>query len=213
LCSNNARKISKKGLSFDQKKDALLNAMLKECDIYNMSELENLGKKHKVIPQAIKEVVETLLSERAICMEKIGTQNIYWAFPSQRKSLLLNDLARINADIKTAENRLLEAEKKSAQARSSVKMSAGDRQKLISDTAATQEEITNIQSQLKSLSPRDPLNFTSASKDLENAKQLFNQWTDNLMIVRQKISRLAACNESTINEQFGIPEDLDYFDY
>ena len=66
-----------KGLSFDEKKLALSTAMRKEGHFYNLKELEVLGKKHGVIPQAIKEVVDCLVAERVVIQEKIGSLNMY----------------------------------------------------------------------------------------------------------------------------------------
>lgn len=66
-----------KGLSFDEKKSVLSQAMMKEGMYYNLKELEVLGKKNGVIPQAVKEVVDCLVSERVIIQEKIGSLNMY----------------------------------------------------------------------------------------------------------------------------------------
>jgi hypothetical protein len=72
-----------KGLSFDEKKLALSSAMRREGVFYNLKELEVLGKKHGVIPQAVKEVVDCLVAERIVVQEKIGSLNMYdmnWSF-------------------------------------------------------------------------------------------------------------------------------------
>ena len=66
-----------KGLSFDEKKAALSAAMMREGLYYNLKELEILGKKNGVIPQAVKEVVDCLIAERVIIQEKIGSLNMY----------------------------------------------------------------------------------------------------------------------------------------
>ena len=66
-----------KGLSFDEKKSVLFKAMIKEGMYYNLKELENLGKRHGVIPQAVKEVVDCLIGDRVIIQEKIGSLNMY----------------------------------------------------------------------------------------------------------------------------------------
>lgn len=66
-----------KGLSFDEKKAKLSQAMMREGLFYNLKELEILGKKNGVIPQAVKEVVDCLIAERIITQEKIGSLNMY----------------------------------------------------------------------------------------------------------------------------------------
>ena len=69
-----------KGLSFDEKKSVLAKAMQREGLFYNLKELEVLGKKNGVIPQAVKEVVDCLIAERVIIQEKIGSLNMYVIF-------------------------------------------------------------------------------------------------------------------------------------
>ena len=71
-----------KGLSFDEKKTVLSRAMMKEGMYYNLKELETLGKRNGVIPQAVKEVVDGLVAEKVIIQEKIGSLNMYVIIPS-----------------------------------------------------------------------------------------------------------------------------------
>ena len=78
-----------KGLSFDDKKLALSTAMRREGHFYNLKELEVLGKKHGVIPQAIKEVVDCLVAERVVIQEKIGSLNMY-VIPFLPETILLD---------------------------------------------------------------------------------------------------------------------------
>lgn len=66
-----------KGLSFDEKKAVLAKAMIREGMYYNLKELEVLGKKNGVIPQAVKEVVDCLVDDRVVTQEKIGSLNMY----------------------------------------------------------------------------------------------------------------------------------------
>jgi hypothetical protein len=65
-----------KGLSFDEKKAVLTRAMQNEASFYKLQDLEILGKRHGVISQAVKEVVDCLVSERVIIQEKIGSMNM-----------------------------------------------------------------------------------------------------------------------------------------
>lgn len=69
-----------KGLSFDEKKAKLSQAMMREGLFYNLKELEILGKRNGVIPQAVKEVVDCLIAERIITQEKIGSLNMYVSY-------------------------------------------------------------------------------------------------------------------------------------
>merc|ERR1712093_871610 len=85
----------RKGLSFDEKKAVLLSAMHAEASVYTLKELEVLGKSKGVIPQAVKEVVEGLCADGAVENDKVGSQSLFWALPSQRSSALKTKRARI----------------------------------------------------------------------------------------------------------------------
>lgn len=202
-----------KGFSFDQKKDVLLKAMLAEAAIYNMKELETLGRKHKVIPQAVPEVVEALLSERSLCMDKIGTQNIYWAFPSHRKAVLLSTKDKLAAEIHTAKLRLQEAAIKSEHAKKEIKLSHKERLKIINETTDLKKDIERLQEEKLQLQKRDPRIHEAKLHELKQARALCDKMTDNICIIRQYLLRnFAPVDSNTIDHQFGIyPESLEYF--
>ena len=202
-----------KGLSFDQKKETLLQAMLAEASIYNMKELENLGRKNRVIPQAVPEVVEALISERSMVIDKIGTQNIYWAFPSQRKAVLLSTKDKLIADIDTAKTRLQEALTKSENAKKEIKLSEKDRNKILVDTAEIRKDIERLQHQKIQLEKRDPRIHEAKLNELKQARALCDKMTDNICILRQFLVRkFAPVDANAIDQQFEIyPESMEYF--
>jgi hypothetical protein len=202
-----------KGLSFDQKKEVLVQAMLTQASIYTMKELENLGRKNKVIPQAVPEVVEALISERAMCMDKIGTQNIYWAFPSQRKAVLLCTKDKLTADIETAKVRLQEAITKSEHAKKEINLSETDRTKIITETANLKRDIERLQQENVQLQKRDPRIHEAKLHELKQARSICDQMTDNICILRQfMLRKFAPVDANAIDEQFGIyPESMEYF--
>jgi hypothetical protein len=201
-----------KGLSFDQKKEALLSAMLTEASIYNMKELENLGRKHRVIPQAVPEVVEALLAERTLTMDKIGTQNVYWAFPSQRKATLLNVQEKLKTDLDAARMRLTEAKNKSDKAKQLVRLSEKERAHIIQDTANFKKAVEALVKEKSQLEKKDPRVQQKKLEELKLAKENCNKFTDNICILRQYVLRkFAPVNAEALDAQFGITCDtLEY---
>lgn len=57
-------------MSFDEKKATLLAAMQQEASFWTLKELEVLGKSKGVIPQAVKDVVESLVGEDEVQSDK-----------------------------------------------------------------------------------------------------------------------------------------------
>ena len=199
-----------KGLSFDQKKDVLLNALLAEASIFNMQELESLAKKNKVIPQAVKEVVEALLAERTMCMEKIGTQNIYWAFASQRKSALLAEHQQLQLQVKDAEIKNSEAKRCMIQAQQAVKMTNAERDRFFQDIEEFKIKAEKLKSELAQLERNDPRKTKAKIDELKSSKKLCDIWTDNIFVLKKAFVTRFKCQETALDERFDIPEDLDY---
>ena len=48
-----------------------------------MQELESIGSKAGVVSNTIKDVVQSLVDDRLVDVERIGSGNYYWAFPSK----------------------------------------------------------------------------------------------------------------------------------
>jgi len=38
---------------------------------------------HRVVPQSVKDVAQGLVDDGDIMLDKVGTTNYYWSFPSQ----------------------------------------------------------------------------------------------------------------------------------
>jgi hypothetical protein len=51
--------------------------------VFNMKELEKEASKRGVVAQTVEEVVKSLVDDRLVECEKIGSGNFYWSFPSK----------------------------------------------------------------------------------------------------------------------------------
>ncbi|CAJ1429945.1 unnamed protein product [Effrenium voratum] len=96
----------RKGLSFDEKKSTLLSAMQAEAAFFTLKELETLGKSKGVIPQAVKEVVESLVADDEVQSDKVGSQILFWALPSQRTATLQNKRQKLQAETNQLQSEL-----------------------------------------------------------------------------------------------------------
>jgi vacuolar-type H+-ATPase subunit I/STV1 len=202
--------MSKKGLSFDQKKEVLLTAMLSSGTIHNMQEVESLGKRNKIIPQAIKEVVEALLAERTISMEKVGTQNIYWAFPSQRKAGLLAQRDTLISQLSEAKAKLEAARARKSDCMRAVQLSDKERLAIQNETKAALASLESAKGELAKLQKNDPANIAAKMKELTQSKQYCDLWTENIFIIRQRMIEKFGFPAENVDAQFGIPADFEF---
>ena len=202
--------MSKKGLSFDQKKEVLLAAMLASGTIHNMQEVESLGKRNKIIPQAIKEVVEALLAERTISMEKVGTQNIYWAFPSQRKAGLLAQRDYLTSQLSEAKAKLEAAKARKSECMRGVQLTEKERLAIQIDTKKILASLASAKAELAKLQKNDPASITVKIKELTLSKQYCDLWTENIFIIRQRMMEKFGISGDIIDAQFSIGADFDF---
>ena len=87
-------------------------------EVFNLRQLESLGKKAGVVQQTIKDVVASLVDDNIVCMEKIGSSNYFWGFTSiavqKRKRTLTEAMAKkqqLETSIGTMEDEIAEMQK------------------------------------------------------------------------------------------------------
>lgn len=51
--------------------------------VYNLKELEKEAGRRGVVEKTVEEVVKSLVDDRFVECEKIGSGNFYWSFPSK----------------------------------------------------------------------------------------------------------------------------------
>ena len=60
-----------KGLSYDAKRDKMLELFHETSEVYNFKELEKLGPKKGVISQAVKEIIASLVADGLVTSEYV----------------------------------------------------------------------------------------------------------------------------------------------
>jgi Mnd1 family protein len=82
-----------KKLGMEEKRQRCLDYFNETADFFQLRDLEKALPKSKgigiphntsfIVTQSVKEVIDSLVDDRLINHEKIGTSNYYWCFPSQ----------------------------------------------------------------------------------------------------------------------------------
>jgi Fe2+ or Zn2+ uptake regulation protein len=104
----------KKGLSLEEKREIMLNICLESKDVFNLKDLEKLGSKAGVVLQTVKDVVQSLTDDRMVEVDKIGSGNFYWAFPSKAFMGIKNRAEHLEASVASETAAIAELEKKLA---------------------------------------------------------------------------------------------------
>jgi hypothetical protein len=191
--------MSKKRLSADDKKRLMLQLLHEKKDVFQLKDLERIAPKEKgIIAQSVKDVLQSLVDDSLVDSEKIGTSIYYWSFPSKAHSVKKAQLDDIHEQIKSSKDKLKEYE---------VKLCGID-----PDESKQKEEkierLKQIKSELNDLEVK--LKDSSMEEELAQLKEKANIWTENIFAIKSFVKNKFQIEDSAINKQFEIPEDLDY---
>lgn len=89
----------KKGISFEEKRQRLLSIFTTDPTFYHMNELEKLASKKGIHPMIVKEVLDSLIADNLVDMEKVGASSYYLALPSKTLIAKQNNLKIMEANI------------------------------------------------------------------------------------------------------------------
>lgn len=127
-----------------------------------MQDLEKLGGKAGVVTQTVKEVVQSLVDDRMIEVDKIGSGNFFWAFPSTAFMGLKNRVEGLEAAVVGEREQIatLEAKLKAATAG---REDSDDRTRKLEELSALTVQKEELEKQLKLHAESDP----EALKEME----------------------------------------------
>ncbi|KAG0350009.1 hypothetical protein BGZ54_004082, partial [Gamsiella multidivaricata] len=157
-------------------------------------ELEKTAPKLKgIVQQSVKDVLQSLVDDGLVTVEKIGTSNFYWSFPSAVQQSKKSKLQMMQDEYERLERSNAELELKIQQA-SSGREDSDQRQDLLKQLLEAEALDKELQQQLKQFSDSDPTL-------LEGQKNIFtfqSYCVDKFNVDRQEFNR-----------NFSIPDDMD----
>ncbi|KAF9344611.1 Meiotic nuclear division protein 1 [Mortierella sp. AD094] len=160
------------------------------------------------IQQSVKDVLQSLVDDGLVTVEKIGTSNYYWSFPSAVQQSKKGKLQALRDEYQNLEkaNTELEASIKKA---SSGREDSDQRQELMEKLLEAEAEDRRLQQELKKYSDSDPTLLEGQKKYSNIAKDAANRWTENIFIFQSYCVDKFNVDRQEFNRNFSIPEDLD----
>jgi len=201
--------MKKKALSFDEKRERLLNIFHEKKEVFNLKELEKLGAKAGIVLQTVKDVLDSLVCDNLVESDKIGAGNFFWSLPSKQFQTLDYKIRDYNENIKKMNENKDHIE--------------GDIADELIEKQETEERLAKLE-ELRQLKQQYEQNLAALDKykrnDPERLKQLekeavklrnqANQWTDNVFVTKQWIiNKNPSFSDAELNKQFNIPDELD----
>ncbi|KAG0243598.1 Meiotic nuclear division protein 1 [Actinomortierella wolfii] len=178
---------SKKGLSIAEKRTKML-------EIFHES--------------SVKDVLQSLVDDGLVITEKVGTINLYWAFPSAAQQSKTAKIQSLQHEIQRLEqsNALLSSKIDEAMAQ---RQDSSDRQAWVEQLAAEEAISKELEQQLKQYSDCDPALLKAQAKYSQIAKDAANRWTENIFILQSYCVNKFNVDRQELNRNFGIDDEMD----
>lgn len=183
-----------------------------------LKDLEKLASKRGINAMVVKDLLQGMADDDMIHMEKIGSSNYYWAFPSEAAVKLAQQHAALQAALQAAQKQktALDCELATAQA---LLLSDGDggdemskRAALMASVAERRERRDELARALAPLGECDPEVHRTMAAAVEVTRQAANRWIDNLDAARSWLRRKFEGHDKelrTFFRQAGVPDDLE----
>lgn len=104
----------KKGLTQEEKRQKLLKVFHETAEVYQLKDVEKFGTKAGIVPQTVKDVLQSLVDDNLVHGEKVGISTYYWSFPSEAS-------AKIDHELNSLKTKIEEANLKSSQLQEEIK--------------------------------------------------------------------------------------------
>lgn len=175
--------------------------------------MEKAASKRGVVFQAVKDVVQQLVDDDLVHVDKVGSSNWYWAFPGEASVKAKGALARAEEARSNARAEIAQLEKEIAKEMKQNPMT-DEHKELASELAAAKCENSTLKSDLETFSSSDPAVIDAMRDGAKIAKQAANLWTDNIFMMKSWVDSKMGDKDSV--KQFFKSEgdiNLDTFDY
>jgi len=144
-----------------------------------------------VVLQSVKEVLQSLVDDSMVHQEKIGTQNIFWSFPSEVGQALKAQLSQYEQQLLDLETRRREAEGR-VEAQSAGKEDSDERSALVQAVEELRAKDAALKAELADYKDNDPETLKQLLEAAKVARESANRWTDNIWCLQSWVSGNAA---------------------
>jgi Mnd1 HTH domain/Leucine zipper with capping helix domain len=200
----------KKGLSFEEKTNRMADFFYETEEVFNLKELEKRCNKEKgIVANTVKDVLLGLTADNLVCADKVGSQNLYWQFPSQSLLIRQRREATINEELETRKRSRDELEAEHQELRQGREPSE-ERSAKLQRVAELTAERAELREQVATLADADPELIEALQADARQAVDAANRWTDNVFMLRDWCKTKFGIEPSRFDQGFSVPEDFDY---
>ncbi|WWD16366.1 hypothetical protein CI109_100792 [Kwoniella shandongensis] len=195
--------MSKRGLSMEEKKTKMLEIFHDTAEFYSLKELEKIAP----MVQSVKDVLDDLVGDSLVIMDKIGTGNYFWSLPSAAGATKHAILAKTTKELEGI-NSKIEETTAALEAAQRGREDTAERRKLLAQLDELNTTSLSLKAELAAFGAADPVRYEKKKEAIKVCKDAAVRWTDNTLIVLQYASGLGA-EDAQMRGMLGIGEDWD----
>ncbi|KAI0630171.1 meiotic nuclear division protein 1, partial [Trametes polyzona] len=205
-----------RGLSAEEKRVKLLEIFHETKDFFQLKELEKMAPKMKgIVSQSVKEVLQSLVDDGLVQMDKIGSSNFFWSFPSQRGAMMQNRLKAVQ-DTQTTLQAQLDELQAAVQSEKAARPESDHRAQMLDQLAALKKEHGQLESELAAYGACDPAKVEEKKRAVFLAKEAAVRWTgmwfiraDNYVMLLSYFTRQNGVEAADIRTYLGVDEEYE----
>ncbi|KAJ9265738.1 hypothetical protein DTO027B5_539 [Paecilomyces variotii] len=195
-----------KGLSPAAKQQQIISHLRSTRTCHTLKDLEKmLPSIASINGMQVKDYIQSLTDEGQLRVEKIGSGNWYWIFPSEEKrekqrvrDALLKEVSRAEKGVNELEAQVDKVRKERERDRDADREDPNKREEL-------EERLGELERELKKLNEREQMVLKDGAgsvkkmrEDVGNWKQAASLWTDNIYILEAYLEKLAGGDREVV---------------
>ena len=204
----------RKALSADDKKQVMVTLMHTTRSVFTKDELMKLGDRAGVVEKTVMDAIETLIAERAVEKDKIGSGVFYWAFTTKALASATADAEAASAqaarDEKAADE--LEAQVQAATAAQGGTNAASARAAKALKAVEMERRREALKAELLAQADRDPEVIAQFEQRVKDAKSGADRWTENVWAVRSHLVKKLGLEPKRADAMLGISDSFGYIE-
>eukprot|EP01117_Protostelium_nocturnum_P014023 TRINITY_DN5296_c0_g1_i1.p1 TRINITY_DN5296_c0_g1~~TRINITY_DN5296_c0_g1_i1.p1 ORF type:complete len:202 (+),score=78.74 TRINITY_DN5296_c0_g1_i1:27-632(+) len=198
------------GLSIEEKRKKMKEVFTETKEVFMLKDLERICPKQKgIVQQTVKDVLTGLVNDGIVKTDKLGVSTFFWLFPSDEANSREVQLKKWNSDVENNKRKredLLKQKEEITKGREE----SEERKAKISKLIALEKENNQMKEKLSALSDSDPALLKAMEKDIKDAKEAANRWTDIIFSLRSFCENNLGVDKASFDQGFEIPSNFDY---
>eukprot|EP00903_Cladosiphon_okamuranus_P011848 g11131.t1 len=198
----------RRGLSLEEIREKILDIYHSTKKIYSLKEIEKAASKQGVTSVTVKEVNQSLVDDGLVDLDKIGSANFFWSFPSKVAVAKQNIVDSLKQDIATAQEKTAANKRKISELEQG-RVDTEDRREKLVRLQENGRRLQQLEDEYETLKENDPAELQKVVNLTQVCKDGVNRWTDNTWCIKSWMVKKKGLSGKEVDKYLQIKGDFD----